>query len=323
MAIINYRWAVNNALDEEMKRDSTVFIIGEDVGSAGGTFGLTRGLHEKYGSLRVMDTPISEEGIAGLAVGSAAIGMRPVAEIMFMDFITIAMEQICNQAAKMRYVYGGQVKVPLVVRTLAGTGLRAGCHHSQSLESWFIHVPGLKVVMPSTPYDAKGLLKSAIRDDNPVIFIEHKALLGLKGEVPDDEYLIPLGKADIKKSGHDVTIVATGLMVHRALAAAQQLEQDGISAEVIDPRTLSPLDTDTIIASVQKTSRLIVVHDAVKPCGFGAEVAALVAEEAIEYLDAPIIRVTTAFTPIPVGEAEDFVIPSDQAIFQAVMGMFS
>jgi len=319
MRSINFRRAINEALNEEMARDKKVFVTGEDVGISGGTFGLTKGLYEAYGEWRVKDTPICEDGFMGLAVGAAMAGYRPVVEIMFMDFIAVAIDQVCNQAAKSRFLYGGKVKVPMVITTLYGTGLRAGGHHSQSLESWFIHTPGLKVVMPSTPYDAKGLLKSAIRDDNPVIFMAHKALSSLNGEVPDEEYTIPLGKADIKRQGEHVTIVATGKMVHTALAAAKKLAEEGIEAEVIDPRTVSPLDKETILDSVRKTNRLVVVHEAPAPCGFGAEVAAIVAEEAIDYLDAPIKRVTFPFMPVPfAGTIEDELVPQPNDVIRAV-----
>ncbi|MDO9067675.1 MAG: alpha-ketoacid dehydrogenase subunit beta, partial [Deltaproteobacteria bacterium] len=279
MKTTNFRWAINEAIKEEMERDEKVFVAGEDVGKAGGPFGITKGLYEQFGEWRVKDTPLSEEAIIGLAVGAAMAGYRPVVEIMFMDFIAIAMDQICNQAAKSRYLYGGMVSVPMVIRTLCGTGLKAGGHHSQSLESWFIHTPGLKVVFPSTPHDAKGLLKSAIRDDNPVIFMEHKGLLQLKGEIAEGEFTIPLGVADIKRKGQQATVVATGKMVHTSLGAAKKLAEEGIEVEIIDPRTLSPLDTETILTSIRKTHHLIVVHEAPKPCGFGAEVAAVVAEE--------------------------------------------
>lgn len=318
MAETTFRRAVTQALEEEMARDETVFIIGEDVGAAGGTFALTRGLYDRFGEWRVRDTPISEEGIMGLAVGAAMAGYRPVVEIMFMDFITIAMEQLINQAAKARYLHGGQVGVPLVVRTLAGAGLRAGGHHSQSLEALFTHVPGLKVVFPATPHDAKGLLKAAIRDPDPVIFIEHKSLLRIKGEVPGGDYTVPIGQAEVRRAGQQATLVATGWMVHSALAAAGKLSGKGIEVEVIDPRTLSPLDKDCILTSVKKTGRLVVVHEAVKPCGFGAEVAAVVAEEALDYLEAPVKRVTMPFVPVPSGSAEDYLIPAEDDIVQAV-----
>ncbi|WP_078428281.1 alpha-ketoacid dehydrogenase subunit beta [Alkalihalobacterium alkalinitrilicum] len=307
---LNLRWALNHALDEEMARDKKVFLMGEDIGKAGGTFGITRGLYEKYGDLRVKDTPISEEGIMGAAVGAALVGYRPIVDLMFMDFITIAMEQLANQAAKTYYFSGGKIKVPLVVRALAGGGFRAGGHHSQTLESWFTHVPGLKVVYPSTPYDAKGLLKASIRDDNPVVFLEHKSLLGLKGAVPSEEYVIPLGKADIKREGKDVTIVTFGRMIHTCLEAAKELSELGIEAEVVDPRTLLPLDKETIIQSVQKTNRVMIVQEAPLHSGFGAEIAAMISEEAVYDLDAPIKRVAGAFTPIPVGKTEDFLYPS-------------
>jgi pyruvate/2-oxoglutarate/acetoin dehydrogenase E1 component len=318
MKSLNFRWAINEALREEMERDEKVFIAGEDVGKPGGPFGLTKGLYEKFGERRVKDTPLSEEAIIGLAVGAAAAGYRPVVEIMFMDFITIAMEQICNQAAKMRYLYGGKISLPLVIRTLFGTGLRAGGHHSQSLETWFIHTPGLKVVMPSTPYDAKGLLKSAIRDDNPVIFLEHKGLLSKKGDIPEEEFMVPLGVADVKRSGDDLTVVATGKLVHAALEAAEELAKGDIDLEVIDPRTLSPLDKDTILNSVKKTSRLVIVHEGTKPCGIGAEISAIVAEEALDFLDAPVKRLTFPFMPIPFGPLEDKLVPGKNEIIEAV-----
>ncbi len=317
MTSINMRWAIAHALREEMERDERVFIAGEDV-EAGGIFGLTRGLCEQFGEWRVKDTPISEEAICGLAIGAAAAGMRPVVEIMFDDFITIGMDQLCNQAAKMRYFYGEDFKLPFVVRTMCGAGTGAGAHHSQSLEAWFIHTPGLKVVMPSNAYDAKGLLKSSIRDDNPVIFMEQKTLYPLKSEIPDGEYLIPLGQAEVKRTGSEVTVVATGKMVHTALAAAEKLVGEGIEVEVVDPRTLSPLDEETILASVAKTGRLVVVHEAPKPCGFGAEVAAIVAEKALDYLEAPIKRVTPPFIPVPFGPSESYYIPEDEDIIQAI-----
>lgn len=319
MKTLSMRSALNEALREEMARDEKVFLAGEDVGKPGGTFGVTKGLFKQFGEWRVKDTPLSEEAIVGLAVGASMAGYRPVVEIMFMDFITIAMEQICNQAAKSRYLYGGMVSLPLVIRTLCGVGLRAGGHHSQSLEAWFIHTPGLKVIMPSTPADAKGLMKSAIRDDNPVVFMEHKGLLPLKGEVPEEEYLIPLGIADVKRTGEHVTVVATGKMVNTALSASKKLSEQGIEIEVIDPRTLSPLDSETILASVRKTHHLVIVHEAPKPCGFGAEIAAVVAEEGLDFLDAPIKRVTFPFIPVPFGAMEDVLAPQEDDIVAAVM----
>lgn len=317
----NFRWAINQAMDEEMARDNKVFLLGEDIAESGGTFGLTKGLYEKYGDWRVKDCPISEEGIMGAAVGAALVGYRPIIDIMFMDFIMIAMEQLVNQAAKTHYLSGGNIKVPLVIRALAGGGFRAGGHHSQTLESWFAHVPGLKVVYPSTPYDAKGMLKASIRDDNPVVFLEHKSLLSLKGDVPEEEYIVPLGKADIKREGKDVTIVAIGRMVHTALTAAEALAEEGIDAEVIDPRTLLPLDKDTILKSVEKTNRVVVVYEAPKNSGFGSEIAAVISEEAIYDLDAPIKRIAGAFTPIPVGTVEDFLYPTAEKIIAGVKEM--
>ena len=318
MKSIKMRWAINAALKEEMDRDEKVFLAGEDVGVGGGVFGVTKGLFEQFGRLRVVNTPLSEEAVGGLAVGAAMAGYRPIIEIMFMDFTAIAMDQICNQAAKSRFLYGGQVKLPIVVRTMFGTGLRAGGHHSQSLEAWFMHTPGLKVVMPATPYDAKGLLSSAIRDDNPVIFMEHKALYSLSGEVPEGQYVIPLGEADIKRPGRDVTIVATGRMVHTALAAADELALDAIEAEVVDPRTIYPLDKRTILSSVQKTNHLVIIQEAPKICGFAAEVAAMVAEEAADFLDAPIKRLSFPFMPVPFGEIEDSFIPQKSDLVKAV-----
>ncbi len=318
MKEIRYIRAINEALREEMARDETVHIIGEDVGVSGGGFTATRGLYQEFGPERVKDTPIAESAIMGIALGAAMTGLRPVVEIMFMDFLTVCMDQVVNQVAKMRYLYGGQYKVPLVIRAPAGGGLSAGPHHSQCLEAWFTHVPGLKVVMPSTPYDVKGLLKASIRDDNPVLFIEHKNL-ALTGQIPEEEYVLPLGKADIKRQGDNVTIVATSQMVFQALAAAEKLAVEGISAEVVDPRTLSPLDMETILDSVKKTGRLVIAHEAVKSCGFGAEIAARVIEEAFDYLDAPIKRVGAPFTPIPFSPTlEKAYLPNEQDIINAV-----
>lgn len=312
-----YIRAVSDALNEEMARDENVFVIGEDVGGPGGAFSATRGLLEKYGERRVKDTPISESAIVGLAIGAAAEGLRPVAEIMFADFLTVCMDQIVNQMAKTRYMFGGMYKLPVVIRAPGGGGLNAGPQHSQCLESWFAHVPGLKVVMPATPYDTKGLLKSAIRDDNPVIFLEHKALYGSKGDVPDEEYLIPIGKADVKRPGTDVTVVTASRMVHQVLAAAKTLAEEGIEVEVIDLRTISPLDKQTIFESVEKTSRLVVAHEAVKAFGFGAEISALVAEEMLDYLDAPVLRVGAPFVPVPFN-LEKYYLPNSEDVVIAV-----
>jgi pyruvate/2-oxoglutarate/acetoin dehydrogenase E1 component len=316
---ITYREALNEALQEEMDRDPTVFLMGEDIGIYGGAYGVTRGLYEKYGPERVRDTAISEAAIVGAGVGAALTGMRPVVEIQYVDFMTLAMDQTCNQAAKIRYKVGGKVKVPLVIRTQGGTGRCLGPQHSQSLEAWFIHVPGLKVVMPSTPADAKGLLKSSIRDDNPVLFIEHKMLYGTKGPVPDGEYLIPLGLADVKREGRDVTIVAHSRMVLYALDAAKELEEEGIEAEVVDPRTLAPLDINTIVESVKKTGRVVIVEEGCKTGGVGAEIAAQIVERAFDYLDAPIERVAGADVPIPVSPVlERAAVPSKEKIKAAV-----
>ena len=276
-----YCWAIVDAMREEMERDKNVFLIGEDVGAAGGAFGASRGLHKAFGPLRVRDTPISEEIIVGLAVGAAMTGKRPVVEIMFMDFFGLCLDQIANQAAKMHYLYNGAFTMPMVIRTTVAVEMGIGPHHSQMLEAWVGHIPGLKVVMPSTPRDAKGLLKSAIRDNNPVIFIEHLGLHKIKEDLDDaEEILIPIGKADIKRPGSDVTVVATGLMVHKSLEAAKVLAAEGIEIEVIDPRSISPLDIDTIVASVRKTNRALVVTSAHKPFGFGSEVAAEIMDRA-------------------------------------------
>ena len=300
MRELSYAEAIREALRQEMQRDERVFIIGEDVGVYGGAFGVTLGLVEEFGEERVIDTPISELGIAGAITGAALTGMRPVGEIMFMDFTTLAAEQLVNQAAKIRFMFGGKVKVPFVLRTPAGSGTGAAAQHSQSLENWFVHVPGLKVVMPSTPYDAKGLLLASIRDDNPVIFVEHKLLYKVKGPVPEEPYTIPLGTAEVKREGRDLTIVATSIMVKRSLEAAEQLAREGIEAEVVDPRTLKPLDGETITRSVTKTGRVLIVHEACKTGGYGGELAAVIAEgEAFDYLDAPIVRLAGRDMPIP------------------------
>ena len=320
MREITYREALREALREEMRRDKTVFLLGEDIGRDwGGAFKVTEGLAEEFGDERVRDTPISESAIIGTAVGAAITGMRPVAEIMFGDLTTLAMDQIANQAAKLRYMFGGQTSVPLVIRTPFGAGVNIASHHSQSLEAWFMHVPGLYVAVPSTPCDAKGLLKTAIRSDNPVFFCEHKLLYPMEGEVPEEEYTIPFGVAEVKTEGSDVTVVATLYMVHKALNAAKELEADGISVEVVDPRTLTPLDKQTIINSVKKTGRIVIVSEDCKTAGVSAEIAAIVAEEAIDYLDAPIKRVAEPDTPIPFSPPlEQHVIPDEKAIIMAV-----
>jgi len=319
MREITYAEAIREALRQEMRKDKNVFLIGEDLGIYGGAFGVTYGLLDEFGEERVRDTPISEAAIAGAALGAAITGMRPVAEIMFMDFTTIAMEQIVNQAAKIKFMFGGKAKVPMVVRTPAGSGTGAAAQHSQSLEAWFTHVPGLKVVMPSTPYDAKGLLISSIRDNNPIIFIEHKLLYKTTGEVPEEEYKIPLGVADIKRKGEDLTIVATSIMVQRAISASKELEKDGISVEIVDPRTLKPYDKKTIIECVKKTGKVIAVHEACKTGGFGAEIAAMISEsEAFDYLDAPIKRLGGLDIPIPYNRnLERHAVPQVEDIINA------
>lgn len=320
MRKITYKEALREALREEMRRDQTVFLLGEDLGKYwGGAFKVTEGLAEEFGDERVRDTPISENAIIGTAVGAAITGMRPIAEIMFGDLTALAMDQIANQAAKIHYMFGGQANCPLVIRTPFGAGVNIASHHSQSLEVWFMHVPGLHVAVPSTPYDAKGLLKSAIRGNNPVFFCEHKLLYPIQGEVPEEEYTIPFGVADVKREGADATIVATMYMIHKALNAANQLEAEGTSVEIVDPRTLTPLDKQTIIRSIKKTGRIVIVTEDCKTAGVSAEIAAVIAEEALDYLDAPIKRVAEPDTPIPFSPPlEQYVIPNEKAIIKAV-----
>lgn len=318
---LSFTEALNEALAQEMERDPTVFVMGEDIGATGGIFQVTKGLIEKFGPERVRDTPISEATFVGCGVGAAAAGFRPVVEIQIFDFVALTMDMLVNQAAKLRYMLGGKDKVPLVVRGPQGGGIRMAAQHSQSLEAWFTHVPGLVVVAPSTPYDAKGLLVASIRDDNPVIFLEAKLLYvaGGSGPVPEQLYAIPIGKGDVKRPGKDVTVVATMAMVPRALQAAQQLEKEGISVEVIDPRTLRPLDEELILESVKKTNRLVIAHEAPLTGGWGAEVAALVVEKAFDWLDAPIQRVGALDVPIPYNdELERLVIPSQDRIIDAI-----
>lgn len=300
MSIKTYAMAIRDTMAEEMRRDHRVFIMGEDVETLGGVFGCTKDLYKEFGTERVRNTPISEAGFVGAGIGAACAGMRPIVELMYMDFTFVAMDQLLNQAAKTRYIFGGNAKIPLVIRGQQGIGRGNAATHSQSVETFFMHIPGLKVACPSTPADAAGLLRTAIRDDNPVMFFEHKALYARKDDVPDDpEYLIPFGKADVKRAGTDVTIVANLLYVSRALEAADELEKEGIHAEVIDPRTLVPLDIDTIIKSVKKTGRLVVVHEAHRNAGWGAEIAAQVTEAAFPYLDAAPVRLGTAPCPLP------------------------
>ncbi len=300
MSLKTYAMAIRDVMAEEMRRDERVFIMGEDVETLGGIFGCTRDLYKEFGTERIRNTPISEAGFIGAGLGAACTGMRPIVELMYMDFTLVAMDQILNQVAKTRYIFGGNAKIPLVIRGQQGIGRGNAATHSQSLETFFMHIPGLKVACPSTPAEAAGLLRTAIRDDNPVMFFEHKALYAAKGEVPDDpEFMIPFGKADIKRSGSDVTIVANLLYVSRALEAAELLAKEGIQAEVIDPRTLVPFDTQTIVESVKKTGRLVIVHEAHRNAGWGAEVAAQVTQEAFPYLDAAPVRLGTAACPLP------------------------
>lgn len=295
-----YALAIRDVMAEEMRRDGRVFVMGEDVEVLGGIFGCTRDMYKEFGTERVRNTPISEAGFIGAGLGAACTGLRPIVELMYMDFTLVAMDQILNQVAKTRYIFGGNAKIPLVIRGQQGIGRGNAATHSQSLETFFMHIPGLKVACPSTPAEAAGLLRTAIRDDNPVMFFEHKALYATKGEVPDDpDFMLPFGKADIKRTGTDVTIVANLLYVSRALEAAELLAKEGISAEVIDPRTLVPLDTQTIVDSVKKTGRLVIVHEAHRNAGWGAEVAAQVTQEAFPYLDAPPLRLGTAACPLP------------------------
>ncbi|MBA7498145.1 2-oxoisovalerate dehydrogenase subunit beta [subsurface metagenome] len=317
---ISFSDAIREGLRSEMKRDKRVFILGEDVGAQGGAFGVTKGLWEEFGDNRVKDTPISEAAIIGASIGAACTGMRPVPEIMYADFLPITMEQIVNQMAKIRYMFGGKANMPVVVRTAFGAGMSAAAQHSQSLESLFCHIPGLKVVVPSTPYDAKGLLISSIRDDNPVIFFEHKLLYASKGLIPERDYQIPLGKADIKKEGKDVTIITWGRMVHMSMSVAQKLAERGIDVEVIDLRTLFPLDKECFLESVKKTGRVVVVHEAWMRGGFGGEIVSIIAKEAFDHLDAPIERVAALNVPIPFSPVlEKFVLPSEENIENVVL----
>jgi len=319
MRQIPYWQAIVEALREEMRRDPAVMVMGEDVGLYGGAYGATRGLFEEFGPERVRDTPISEATIAGAAVGAAMTGLRPVAEIMYVDFTPLAMDQIANQGAKNRYMFGGKTTVPMVIRTEGGTGRSIAAHHSQSLEALWVHFPGIYVVMPATPYDAKGLLKAAIRCDNPVMFIEHKMLYGIKGPVPEEEYVIPLGVADVKRAGSDVTVVTYSRMVHRALEAADKLAAEGISVEVIDLRSLKPLDVETIVASVKKTGRLVGVTEAYRTGSFLGELFAVVNEEAFDYLDAPMVRVAAADVPVPMSETlEAAAVPSTESVIAGI-----
>jgi pyruvate dehydrogenase E1 component beta subunit len=319
MRTINYGKAISEALREEMQRDPSVFLMGEDLAVMGSVFGLTKGFLDEFGPQRVIDTPISEAGFTGMAVGAAMRGLRPVIELMYVDFATLAFDSLVNQAAKVRYMTGGQVKVPLVVRAPGGAGRRNAAQHSQSLEGWFTQIPGLKVVAPATPYDVKGLLKTAIRDDDPVIFIEHKFCYAQKGEVPEEEYTLPLGQADIKRAGKDVTLIAYSRQTNYAVEAAEILARDGIDVELIDLRSLVPLDWETIEASVKKTHRAVIVHEAAKRGGYGAEIASQIMEGAFDYLDAPVKRIAALNVAIPFSPPlEDLVFPHVKDIVEGV-----
>jgi acetoin:2,6-dichlorophenolindophenol oxidoreductase subunit beta len=319
VAELSYREAVRDAIATAMRRDDDVFIMGEDIAEMGGSMGVTQGMLEEFGPERVRNTPISEMAIVGAGIGAAIAGMRPIVEVMYQDFTTLAMEQIVSQAAKHRYMSGGQVKVPLTIRTQGGAGWSPGAQHAQQLEAWFVHVPGLKVVFPSTPEDVRGLLWSSIYEDNPILFFEHRTLYGVKGEVPDEIEPIELGKSRIHREGEDVTVIATGRLVHESLKAAEQAGEEGISVEVFDPRTLQPLDEDALLASVRKTNRAVVAHEAVTRMGWGAEVAAIVQEKAFDYLDAPVARVGAKFTPIPFAPVmEEWVVPHAEDVLAAI-----
>jgi pyruvate dehydrogenase E1 component beta subunit len=319
MPELTYREAVRDAIGAAMRKDDDIFIMGEDIAEMGGSMGVTQGLLDEFGPERVRNTPISVRAIVGAGIGAAMAGMRPIVEIMYEDFLTLSLEQIVNQAAKHRYMSGGQIKVPLTIRTQGGAGWSPGAQHAQQLEAWLVHIPGLKVVFPSTPEDVRGLLWTAIYDDNPVIFFEHRLLYPVKGTVPDELEPIPFGKARVIRPGDDVTVIATGPLVHRSLEAAKQAEEEGISVEVVDPRTLQPLDEDSLVASVKKTNRVVVAHEAVTRMGFGAEVAAVLQYKAFDYLDAPIERVGAKFAPLAFAPVmEQFVIPQPADVLAAI-----
>jgi pyruvate/2-oxoglutarate/acetoin dehydrogenase E1 component len=323
MKEMSYRDALREALFEEMQRDQSVFIIGEEVGRYGGAYGVSRGLYKEFGAQRVVDSPISEAGIVGLGVGAAITGLRPIVELMYVDFVGLAMDQIANQMAKFRYMTGGQLTIPMVLRTQGGTGRSAGAQHSQSLESWLVHVPGLRVIMPSNARDAKGLLKTAVRCNDPVVFIEHKALYSAKGEVPEDEYTIPLGKASVLRQGGDVTILSYSAMVSVVMKAAAVLSSEGIEAEVIDLRTLSPLDTETILSSAEKTGRIAVVSEAHRTLGMGAELSALITERCFEQLKAPVLRIAASDTPVPASVLEKMSVPTEEGVVEGIRNLVS
>ena len=319
MPELSYREAVRDAMSQAMRRDEDVFIMGEDIAEMGGSMGVTQGMLSEFGPERVRNTPISEMALVGSGMGAAIMGMRPIVEVMYEDFLTLAMEQLVNQAAKHRYMSGGQVKVPLTVRTQGGAGWSPGAQHAQQVEAWFCHVPGLKVVFASTASDVRGLLWSAIYDDNPVVFFEHRTLYPLKEDVPEVLEPIPLGQARIHREGSDVTVIAIGRLVHDALRAAEEAEAEGISVEVLDPRTLQPLDEEAIVSSVKKTSRCVVAHEAVTRMGFGAEVTAVVQEQAFDWLDAPVERVGAKFVPLPFAPVmEQYVVPHAEDVLDAI-----
>jgi pyruvate/2-oxoglutarate/acetoin dehydrogenase E1 component len=319
MPEVTYREAVRDGLVQAMRADDRVFIMGEDIAEMGGSMGVTQGLLDEFGSERVRNTPISEMSIVGAGIGAAMAGMRPVVEIMYEDFLTLSLEQIVNQAAKHRYMSGGQITVPLTIRTQGGAGWSPGAQHAQQLEAWLVHIPGLKVAYPSTPQDVRGLLWTAIHDDNPVVVFEHRLLYPVKGEVSEQLEPIPLGKARVVREGTDVTVVAIGPLVHRALEAAKQAEEEGISVEIVDPRTLQPLDEETLVASVKKTNRAVVAHEAVTRMGFGAEVTAVLQHQAFDYLDAPIERVGAKFTPLAFAPVmEQYVVPHAEDVLAAI-----
>jgi acetoin:2,6-dichlorophenolindophenol oxidoreductase subunit beta len=319
MAEMSYREAVRDALSEAMRRDEDVFIMGEDIAEMGGSMGVTQGMLAEFGPERVRNSPIAEMAIVGAGIGAAMQGMRPVVEIMYEDFTTLAMEQIVNQAAKHRYMSGGQVTVPLTVRTQGGAGWSPGAQHAQQVEAWFVHVPGLKVVFPSTPTDVRGLLWSSIYDDNTVLFFEHRTLYPIKEDVPDELEPIPLGQARVHRAGEDVTVIATGRLVHESLRAAEEVEKEGVSVEVVDPRTLQPLDEQALVDSVKKTNRCVVAHEAVVRGGFGAEVAAVIQHQAFDWLDAPVERVGARFAPVPFAPVmENYVIPHASDVLDAI-----
>jgi pyruvate/2-oxoglutarate/acetoin dehydrogenase E1 component len=319
MPTLSYREAVRDALAQAMRKDEDVFVMGEDIAEMGGSMGVTQGLLDEFGADRVRNTPISEMAIVGAGIGAAMQGMRPVVEIMYEDFLTLSLEQIVNQAAKHRYMSGGQLTVPLTVRTQGGAGWSPGAQHAQQLEGWLVHIPGLKVVFASTPSDVRGLLWSSIYDNNPVVFFEHRTLYPIKEELSDEIEPIPLGEARVHREGEDVTVIATGRLVHESLAAAAEAEKDGISVEVVDPRTLQPLDEETLVASVKKTNRAVVAHEAVVRMGWGAEVAAVLQHQAFDWLDAPIERVGAKFVPLPFAPVmEEFVVPHADNVLEAI-----